>query len=313
MPDTGPFPQDALEANRAGKLTDAQRRGLRGQSRGLRKAELQFAVVFTIIGLLVWFAQGPARYANVKPLIGVGCLIIAGFLLVRAFTGADKLTQDLRDARVESVEGAIAKRVVRTESGESSSASYFFDVEGKEIKVSRFEYDAAPDAGYVKVYYLQHSRQLVNMERLPDRPLAPDALKSPQMAQELLQGMRSHDPIQVAEARAQAAAMANVMKSTLNHGVTPPPAEGRDSRPLAQAIVGSWSNAVMSVSLVADGTLNATLPGGTKRAGHWSVDSSGNFVSDIAGPLTPAQAWVSGDELTVEIGGSSMTFQRVGQ
>ena len=38
MIDESPFPQDALEANRAGQLTPAQRKGFRGQSRGFRKA-----------------------------------------------------------------------------------------------------------------------------------------------------------------------------------------------------------------------------------------------------------------------------------
>ena len=56
--DPGPFPQDALGDNRAGRLTQAQRRGFRAQARGFRKAELQFAVVMTIIGLVVWFAMG---------------------------------------------------------------------------------------------------------------------------------------------------------------------------------------------------------------------------------------------------------------
>ena len=132
-------PADALEANRAGRLTDQQRRGLRGQSRGLRKAELQFAVIFTILGLLVWFAQGPAKYATVKPLVGIAFLIIAGFLVVRAFLGADPLTHDLRSTKVQSVEGAITKTSVTAHSGGASSTSYFFIVSSTKVKVSRSE------------------------------------------------------------------------------------------------------------------------------------------------------------------------------
>ena len=306
----GPFPQDALEANRAGKLTDSQRHDIRGRSRGFRKTELQFAVIFTILGLLVWFAEGPARYASVKPLVGIGCLIIAGFLLVRAFTGADKLTRDFRDGRLESVEGAIAKRVVKGESRGSSSASYFFDVAGQRITVSRAEYEAGPDAGFVKVYFLAHSHELVNMERLPDRPLPADALKSPEVAQELLQAMRSRNPVEVAEARAQAAAMEGAMKAEFKSGATLTQSEARDPRPLAQAILGSWSNRMMSVSFDPNGTLNATLPGGGQRSGRWSVDSSGKLVSDVTGEGTPTEAWVSGDELTVTVGGTGLTFRR---
>jgi hypothetical protein len=309
MGEVSPFPADALEANRAGRLTDQQRRDLRGQSRGLRKAELQFAVILTIIGLLVWFAEGPAKYATVKPLVGIACLIIAGFLVVRAFLGADPLTHDLRSTNVQSVEGAITKTSVTAHSRGTSSTSYFFIVSGTKLKVSRFEYQAAPEAGIVKVYYLPHSHQLVNMERLPDRPLPPDAFKSPQTAQDLLQGMRSHDPNQVAETRAEAAAMGNVLKAEIAKAATPLPAEAQqDQRPLAEAIVGAWDNPIMSVSFAADGTLNATMPGGRKRTGTWSIDWSGHLLSDITGPT---EASVSGDQLTVKIGGQGLTFQRV--
>ena len=301
-------PADALEANRAGRLTDQQRRGLRGQSRGLRKAELQFAVIFTILGLLVWFAQGPAKYATVKPLVGIAFLIIAGFLVVRAFLGADPLTHDLRNTNVQSVEGAITKTSVTAHSGGASSTSYFFIVSSTKVKVSRSEYQAAPEAGIVKVYYLPHSHQLVNMERLPDRALPADAFKSPQVAQDLAQGMRSHDLNQVAEARAEAAALGNALQAAVTKGATPPPDGARDPRPLAEAIVGAWDSPLMSVSFAADGTLNATMPGGRQRSGTWSIDQSGHLLSDITGPT---EAWVSGDQLTVTIGGQGLTFQRV--
>ena len=300
-------PADALEANRAGRLTDQQRRDLRGQSRGLRKAELQFAVIFTILGLLVWFAQGPAKYATVKPLVGISFLIIAGFLVVRAFVGADPLTHDLRSTNVQSVEGAITKTSVTAHSRGTSSTSFYFTVSGTRVKVSRFEYQAAPEAGIVKVYYLPHSHQLVNMERLPDRPLPADAFKSPQVAQDLVQGMRSHDLNQVAEARAEAAALGNALQAAVTKGATPPPVGARDPRPLAEAIVGAWDSPLMSVSFAADGTLNATMPGGRQRSGTWSIDWSGHLLSDITGPT---EAWVSGDQLTVTIGGQGLTFRR---
>jgi len=119
-----PFPHDALEANRAGRLTPAQRQAWRSGARGFRKAELQFALIITIIGLLVWFSNGTSLNAAFKPLIGVGCLILAGFLVVRSFLGADALTQDLRSGRVESVEGAITKSRFSSPGGNSASTYY---------------------------------------------------------------------------------------------------------------------------------------------------------------------------------------------
>lgn len=316
MSDQGPFPQEALEANRAGKLTSQQRQGFRGQSRGFRKAELQFAVILTILGLLVWFAEGPAKYATVKPLIGIGCLIIAGFLVVRSFLGADAVTQDLRSGRVESVEGAITKTTVMSSSRGSSSTSYYFTVSGKRVRVWRDAYRAAPEAGMVKIYYLPHSHELVNMERLADTGLSPDAMKSPEAVKEILvQAFHSHDPNQAAVARAHLATMEDAMKAAITTGA-PPPGAGSDPRPLAQAIVGSWSNAMMNVSFAPDGTLNAEIPGmpgARPRTGRWSVDSSGHLVSDLmgGGPV-PTDAWVTGDELRVNLGNRGVTFRRVG-
>jgi hypothetical protein len=313
--DPGPFPQDALEANRAGRLTDAQRRGFRGQARGFRKAELQFAALLTIIGLLVWFAAGPAKYATAKPLIGIACLIIAGFLVVRSFLGADNLTQDLRSGRVEAIEGAITKTSVTAHSRGSSSTSYYFNVAGTRVNVWRDAYQAAPEAGMVKMYYLPHSHELVNLERVADTAMTTEAMKSPQIVQELISGMRSHDMNQAAEARAHLATMGDAMKESISTASAPPPDGARDARPLAQAIVGTWGNALMSVTFAADGTLSAdmpALPGAGHRSGHWSVDSSGQLVSDIMGghPM-PTDAWVTGDELTVNIAKNAVTLQRV--
>jgi len=312
--DSSPFPPDALDANRAGRLTQQQRQGFRRQSRGFRKAELQFAVILTIIGLLVWFAAGPAKYATVKPLIGVGCLIIAAFLVVRSFLGADALTQDLRSGRVESVEGAITKTSLTTHGKTSSTTHYYFEVAGTKVNVWRDAYQAAPEAGMVKIYYLPHSHELVNMERLADTSLPAGAMRSPQVVQELIGQMRSHDPNQAAEARAHLATLGDAMKAGVTDATAAPPGSARDARPLAEAILGTWGNAMMSVTFSADGTLSAempAIPGGGHRSGHWSVDSSGRFVSDIMGgrPM-PTDAWVSGDELTVNIGKNAVTLQR---
>jgi hypothetical protein len=313
--DPGPFPQDALDDNRAGRLTRQQRQGFRGQSRGFRKAEFQFAVLITIIGLLVWFAAGPSKYATVKPLIGIGCLIIAGFLVVRAFVGADPLTQDVRSGAVEQVAGAITKTSLTTHGRTSSTTWYYFTVAGTKVNVSRAAYEAAPEAGMVKLYYLPHSHELVNMERVADTAMTPEAMKSPQLVQGLIAEVRSHDPNQVAEARAHLATMDEAFKASISTAEEPPPEATGDARPLAQAIVGTWSNAMMNVTFAADGTLNAdmpAMPGVGHRSGHWSVDSAGHLVSDImGGHPAPTEAWVSGDQLTVNLGKNALTLQRV--
>ena len=314
MNDPSPFPQDALEANRAGKLTQAQRVGWRRNDRGLRKTELQFALFITILGLVVWFATGPSKDATLKPLIGIGCLIIAGFLVVRSFLGADPLTQDLRSGRVETVEGAITKTSVSAHSRGSSSTSYYFTVAGTRVSVGLAAYQAAPEAGMVRLYYLPHSHHLVNMERIADTSLSQETMRSPEAVREIMkEAFHSHDPNQAAEARAHLATMGDVIKSAASKATAPPAAASRYSRPLAEAILGTWGNAMMSVTFAADGSLTADMPamGGGSRRGHWSVDSTGHLVSDVmGGGAMPTDAWVSGDELTVNIGTTGLTLQR---
>src|SRR5215469_8379955 len=128
---------DALEANRAGRLSDGQRTTYRGMSRGTRRSEIQFAFIAVVLGLLVWFAPGPARYASVKPLIGIACLIIAGALLVRSFIGADAMTRDVRSDRVESTEGALTKWTTTTDgsSGTNNTSITTYHLQVGQVRV----------------------------------------------------------------------------------------------------------------------------------------------------------------------------------
>jgi hypothetical protein len=302
------FAPDALEENRAGRLTDSQKQWFRGSARGYRMAELQFAGLATVIGLLVWFAPGPARYATTKPLIGIACLILAGFLVARSFIGADSVTRDLRGGRVDSAEGAISKWMIRQRSG---PAIHMIEVAGHKIRAARDAYDAAPDAGIVKVYFLPASHRFVNMERLPDRPLPAGAMSDPKQAvMDAFRGIRSRDSNQSAEARAELAAMGNALKAQVEGSPEGPPPASRDPRPLAEAILGTWRNPMLTLTFSADGSLAITTLGGRGRAGHWSTDATGKLVSDATGSSEEADAWVAGDELTISMGGRAMKFEK---
>src|ERR1017187_2781613 len=112
--DDGPFPPGALSENAAGRLTDDQRRRWKGMSRGLRKTELYFAGILLIIGALVAFSAGPAKYATLKPIVGLVCAAIAAILVVRALSGGDKITEDVRTGRVDSIDGAITRAVIQS-------------------------------------------------------------------------------------------------------------------------------------------------------------------------------------------------------
>lgn len=307
----GPFPPSALTENAAGRLTDEQRRRWRQMSRGFRKAELSFAVIFLIIGALVAFAPGTAKDATIKPLIGLVCLVIAVILVVRALTGGDKITADVRAGRVESIDGAIAKHIINSGTGDSTSESHYLDVGGKRFETGPDGYEAAPDMGYVRLYFLPRSHRVVNLQ-LIHGPATPDltAMSMPEIAQTVLGGLHSHGEVARAEARAQMGAMATQLQSQLHADATPPPSDQLDARPLAQAILGTWRNPMMTVSFAADGTGTQTMMNGRQTAGRWSVDVQGQLHAELMGQDETAAAWISGDTLTISIGTTALAFQR---
>jgi hypothetical protein len=47
-----------------------------------------------------------------------------------------------------------------------------------------------------------------------------------------------------------------------------------------------------------------------KRSGHWSVDASGHLSTDLMGQQGSLEAWITGEELTVELGGQGVTLHR---
>lgn len=312
--DDGPFPPSALAENAAGRLSDAQRRGFSGMSRGLRKGELSFAAIAVIIGALVAFAPGPAKDAAIKPIIGLVCLAIAAILVVRALSGGDKITEDLRAGRVESIDGAIAKRLIHTDSGTSSSELHYLDVGGRRFRTGASGYETAPDAGYVRLFYLPRTQRVVNLQ-LIQGPATPDL--TPASVQTVLQnlatGAHGHGEVGRAEARAEMASMMTQFTSQVEGATAPPPADQLDQRRLAQAIIGTWSSPLMTVSFAADGSATQAIAmTGKQSSGRWSVDAQGQLHAGLDGQDESANAWISGETLTISMGGRSLAFQRQG-
>jgi hypothetical protein len=295
---------DALVDNRAGRLTGAQRKSLGAMSRGWRKAEVQFAGLFAVIGLLVLFADGRARDPVIKPLVGLAFLILAVTLLVIAVVGADPVTRDARAGRVASAEGAIRKWTETTDGRSSSMTSRYAEVDNVRVEMSQLSYEDIPDAGIVRIFYLPNSHRLVNFEQLADRPLPDGAMTDRHFALKAAAG----GIFGSADARAEMAAMEHVMQAQVKTSLTPP-ASG-ETKPLGDALPGTWTNSMMSVTFGGDGSVSAILPGGMKRSGHWSVDSSGHLVTDLMGRQGSLEAWITGEELTVELGGQGVTLNR---
>jgi hypothetical protein len=307
-----PFPADALATNQAGKLTDSQRSLYAGNDRSSRRSELYVAAGAIVIALLLVTSTGPAPNAAFRPLVALICVVVAAVLVFRATLAPDALSSDLSKGAVESVEGAILKRTVDSSGGRSSTSTHYIDVAGNHFRVGRQFYQGAPDAGYVRVYFLPRSKTLVNLEQLPDRPLPAGAMDDTgTLARTALAGLTSHDENAQAEALAQMA----VLRKGFQEGVVPAtveaPPDQHGQPPLAEAIVGAWRAGPITVTFAADGTMTTDLPGGRGQPGRWSVDASGELHAQIAGRDMAGEAWVSGATLTIKADGEAREFQSV--
>jgi hypothetical protein len=296
-----PFPAAALEDNKASRLTKDQRKGFGNLEKSVRWDRFVFAGILAAMGALVFTATGPAPNAQYRPLVGAAFFAVAAVLLFLAVGYPDALTRDLREGKVESIEGPIGKSTWDVPGTQTSSTLYYLNVAGKRFEVHSLTYESAPDAGWVRLYFLPRSHKVVNLERLPDHAVPESVMSSPtSLAAGMLSALRSHDEARIDEARAEAQAMEHQFEA-MRVQPTARPADGGDRAPLAQAIVGTWSFGPMSMTFRADGSLVAGLPG-RRQHGHWSVDSSGRLHSDAMGRDQAADAWVSGDTLTISDG-----------
>ena len=300
----GPFRPEALEANRRGELTDVQLRSFGSLSRRRRKSARGTAGLLAAGGLLIAFFASPTFSPVLRALIPLVCLAVAAFLILRAVSGADALARDLKEGRVQFVEGAIGKS---SQSVDEGNDIYSLDVGDSRFNVMPMTYDAAPDAGYVRLYFLPTSRIVVNLERLPDPPVE-IGTAARDLVQSLGAAARFHDRRMLNEARASMAGLGNAMKAAFAQPPAPP-ADTRDPRPLASAILGTWSNGFVTAKFSADGTVT-TSGLGRERAGRWSIDANGHLCSDVTGQQQAAEAWVAGGQLIISVQDKGLTLTR---
>ncbi len=300
-----PFPPDALEANRRGELTQTQVQGFSELSRYQRRNGLKIAAWLLVGAVLIGFFASPSSSMVMRVLITLICLTIATFIFVRSMTGGDALSRDLKEKRVESIEGAMGKG--RLSSSGRSASGHYIDVGDTRFMVAALTYQAAPEAGYVKLYYMPHSRKVVNLERLPDPPMTQGATVQ-ELGHTLVTGIFSLDRRERNEARAAMAGLGNALRATFEQPA-PPPAQTHDSRPLAEAIVGTWSNGFITASFSSDGHVTTNIMG-RAISGKWSVDGDGRLCAEVTGERQMAEARVTGDQLTLSLQGRALTFTR---
>ena len=305
-----PFPAADLETNQHGSLTDSQRTRLQGLAREGRKDEFIGAAFCAALAVLLLAPVGPAPNAWARPLAGAGLMVVA-FLLLRVAINGDSMTQDMRSGRVQTIDGAIGKRSEDSDVGRTRRLLYYLDVAGQSFEVDSTTYRAAPDVGIVRLYVLPRSHVIVNLERMPDRPLPAGALASPAEAiRAAITSMRSHDPVQAAEARAELASLETAMAPEASSVATPPAADQRDPRPLAEAIIGTWQTGPISMAFLPDRTMVMTLPGGRQLRGLWSIGPDGRLHMSTEGRDRATDAWVAGGMLTMSENGQGTAYRR---
>jgi hypothetical protein len=302
---TDPFPASALADNRSGRLSAEQRPRFQNMVRERRGGARRLAVPVGAIAVLLLVLSGPEATSAKRHLAGLGFAAAAAAILIApAF---DPLAADVRDGRVAVVDGAIAKR--RVQSRRPSGARYYLDIAGRHLLTYPAASDAAPDAGYVRAYFLPRTHHLVNLERLanPALPSDPDAVR------DLFRGMgralASHDSVAFAEARAKAASLTEAVRESMVQESAPP--AGSAGRGLArEALVGRWINPLVTVTLRQDGTATVAMIAGARRDGHWAIDAEGRLLTDATGKMEPTSAWLDDDGLTIQLEGRRLKFTR---
>ena len=272
------FCQEALEANRRGTLSAGQLN------------ELQAQVARKHTGIMGQVGRRLDRWAN-----------------------------DVQAGQVEVAEGAVTKRTrlqYLSVENENTPTVYEIRVANRQAGNQIFDspqdiYDAAPGLGMIRLFYLPHSRRVVNFERLPD-PVVTDT-SAQGAAQTLLEWGKASlklDQVGAAEARARLAAIGGDVARYLPDQA-PASFVPSEAGTVAAAIVGEWKSPMLSVSFAPDGGLTAQVAGEKPRAGTWSMDADGRLHSDVMGAPIAADASIVGDELTLVINGQALTLQRV--
>jgi hypothetical protein len=306
------FRPDALEANKAGRLTDAQVQELRARSSSTRRELLVLAAGFAVIGVVVLTAAGPVAGTAVRLVAGIGGLLVAVALAYAGLPFGSALARELRDPRVETVEGAVLRDQRVTYGTQTSLHTYTVTLAHRTYKVGRALFDATPEGGHVRLYVLPRSHTVVNLERLADQPLPEGAIGSPETIPAIGHEMRSGDTDRQAEGLAELAALDHALKPETRQGVHAPPVEERDPRPLAESILGAWEMAHRRFEFADGGGLTVTAPSGRTADGHWSVDESGSLHLRIGdAPDSRCQAWVANETLSIAERGETTVFHRI--
>ena len=312
---SSPFRADALAANRGGALTDEQRAVLRAFAGRNRGVEFVLAIIVALGGVaLVQDAGRFAPAASWHPIAGVMAIGVAVMIALHALGVGNALDRDIREGRVQSIEGAIRKRRGLPTRGNQARTDFLI-VNDQRFMVGPAGFGAAPDAAFVRLFYAPHSRRVVNLEELPARAEAAELLQEPERGlRSAATAIASGNMTKIAELRADAAAAQAAWQADQARAVTDSSAaaaQAGTARPLAQAIVGRWTmGGLVSAEFQPSGVVIVERPILGAMRGHWTVDDHGRLRADVTGREQTVEATVAGDVLTIALEGTTVALRR---
>lgn len=183
---TEPFPASALAENRQLRLTSGQIAALHADAKVSKRSGSLAGLWLLALGLLILGGTIAGRVPGSRlQSIGVGAAlaVLGGFML--SSKGASRgvvASQMVSSSTVLGmVEGPIRREMAdrqlaadlvgatRTIRGDARY-DFLLHVGGRRFNVGRPMYEAAPDAGLVRVYVLPGSDRIVNLERVGEVP-----------------------------------------------------------------------------------------------------------------------------------------------
>ena len=296
MADLNPFPPEALAANRAGQLTEAQRQELGADHVASRRSGWQAGLGLCAFGGLLLFGAVSGRIDSGRVGAGLmGAVVLAGGLALMLARGRTRSTKASGEAAagqlgVEAVAGDIRKvehnrdlgnELVGAPSSRAENRYYWtIEVAGRRFDVNKAMFDAAPREGSVVAYALAGTDRLINLELVgPSQRMAGFVDRAAE------RGVHTgYDP-------------ASVGGTLAGPGPAPAPAADApvlDGAALAAAVAGRWANPSLHLwfEFHPDGTLGG--PEGTSR---WWVAGPGRIGMQEGGEMPVS---VTGDRLFLQ-------------
>lgn len=152
-----------LDANRAGRLSDAQRERLRRSGRPMFYAVVGLALAL-IIGAALLIYLGQRSESPILSLVGVSLTVINAVVLAVGVGSRLRLREDLRSGQVVMIDGVV-RRVVRVG---RRSAAYVLAVELPQgtlrLNVSKAVFNGFQDGVRYHLYRTPSARLLVAAE-----------------------------------------------------------------------------------------------------------------------------------------------------